>query len=390
MTGKYQDSRERRFLSDRRTPCDRRGQYANQLFSCSPGWDEQRVQYGSRYFLLTIAFIYLNYFKSFSWQDSSFWVMNGTLLAYAILNTFNLLHARLHPISERRFMLAMWADIAAITMVVTVDPLIMPPTLFMFLMVALGNGMRYGMKIFAQAVAGCIGGSVIALFLRLSDTGIATQPGTIITVMFLSVFLMYAYFLMTRIDHQQNRIMVNSRTDSLTGMLNRGSIYEAAENMFRNAVKTNERISLLFADLDKFKAVNDTHGHAAGDMVLAAVSDIIKRSLRQSDLAGRYGGDEFVILMPGMKGEDAEKVATRIRENVVNWSTGNRIELDISIGVSEAPQHGYSLDALLQHADRALYSSKHENLQGSVRRAADLELPEDLKQKKSVGQVHLH
>ena len=381
---------DRRYLNDRRLESDRRSQYQKQLFSCPPEWNEQCVQYVSRYLLLAISFVYLNYFKSFSLQDAAFWFMNGAMLAYAIINAVNIWHARKHPVSEKRFTFAMWTDIVAITLVASIDPIQGSPTLLLFLMIALGNGMRYGMKMFAQAVAGCIAGAVISLVPHLGDTGIIAQQGTVISVTFLSMFLLYAYFLMTHIDRRQRNIIVSSRTDPLTRLLNRGSVYEVADTMFRNAVKNKDRIALLFADLDTFKAVNDTHGHAAGDAVLATVADIIKRSLRETDIAGRFGGDEFIILMPGMTGEAAEKVATRMRQNVVNWSAGNGIELDISIGVSEAPQHGYSLDVLLEHADRALYSSKHEKSSGVVRRAADVVQSKELEQFSVSETIRLH
>ena len=377
MSDSARKQSNRRYLQDRRLDSDRRGQYQKQLFCCPPEWKEQCTQHISRYVLLIIAAVYLNYFKSFSLQEASFWIMNGTLLVYAAINTFSVWHARKHPVSDKRFLLAMCIDILAITLVASVDPVSGSPTLLLFLMVALGNGMRYGMKIFAQAVIGCIAGAVISLVPHILDSSIMVQQNTVLMVGFLSMFMLYAYFLMTRIDRRQQNIIFSSRTDSLTTLLNRGALYEVAESMFRNAVKRNDNVALLFADLDKFKAVNDTHGHARGDFVLSAVADIIKRSLRQSDIAGRYGGDEFVVLMPGMGGEAAEIVASRIRVNIVNWATGNGIELDISIGVSEAPQHGYTLDSLLAHADRALYSSKNEESSGVVRRAIDVEMSKE-------------
>ncbi|MDH5190470.1 MAG: GGDEF domain-containing protein [Gammaproteobacteria bacterium] len=386
----FREQSERRYQQDRRAVCDRRGQYQQQLFSSLPEWNEQCIQYISRYLLLAISFVYLNYFKPLSFQDATFWVMNGTLLSYALINTINILHARKYPVSEKRFLITMWIDIVAVTLVVLVDPVPGSPTLLLFLMVALGNGMRYGMRMFAQAVTGCIAGAAISLLPQLGGAGSVAQQGTVITVIFLSIFLLYAYFLMTRIDRRQRNIIVSSRTDQLTTLLNRGSLYEVADTMFRNAAKNNEHIALLFADLDKFKAVNDTHGHAVGDVVLTAVADIIKRSLRQSDIAGRFGGDEFVILLPNMTGEQAEKVATRMRENVVNWAAGNGVELDISIGVSDAPQHGYSLDVLLEHADRALYSSKRERQAGSVRRAIDIKKSKEAGVFSKSESIHLH
>ena len=120
-------------------------------------------------------------------------------------------------------------------------------------------------------------------------------------------------------------------------------------------------------DIDFFKSVNDTYGHAAGDLVLKTVSRIIKLQLRDYDIAGRYGGEEFAVLLPFTKLEEAKMVAERLRKAVENKkidiskinteSPQKNISVTISLGVAEY-NNGDSEDILLQNADKALYKAK--------------------------------
>lgn len=120
-------------------------------------------------------------------------------------------------------------------------------------------------------------------------------------------------------------------------------------------------------DIDFFKSVNDTYGHAAGDLVLKTVSRIIKLQLRDYDIAGRYGGEEFAVLLPFTKLEEAKMVAERLRKAVENKkidiskinteSPQKNISVTISLGVAEY-NNGDSEDTLLQNADKALYKAK--------------------------------
>jgi len=115
---------------------------------------------------------------------------------------------------------------------------------------------------------------------------------------------------------------------------------------------------MLFADLDKFKAVNDDLGHAAGDLVLKQFAEIIKTSIRSSDVAARFGGDEFVILLENTRPEVAEYVATRIQQQVNYWANENSIAVSVTFGLGEAPTHGDNFHSILEQVDKALYHSK--------------------------------
>lgn len=150
--------------------------------------------------------------------------------------------------------------------------------------------------------------------------------------------------------------------DETSGIANRRHAMGQIQQVFEAAVDTLAPVSLLMVDLDLFKQVNDQFGHPAGDIVLRDVATLCSRLIRSVDIIGRYGGDEFVIALPGVSAAEAQKVAERIRA-AVEQSTfhheGREIRLTVSIGLITAtlgPDAG--LDALLMGADQALYTSK--------------------------------
>jgi diguanylate cyclase (GGDEF)-like protein len=151
-------------------------------------------------------------------------------------------------------------------------------------------------------------------------------------------------------------------TDTLTGLANRRYFIELAERVFYQAQRYNRPLSVVMIDVDNFKHINDTFGHAAGDEVLRAVARRMQEVLRRSDILGRYGGDEFVMLLPETGQEGARRMTERLRAAVATMA-GALPELDapvsLSIGlVSATRMASLTLDALLQYADKALYASK--------------------------------
>lgn len=151
-------------------------------------------------------------------------------------------------------------------------------------------------------------------------------------------------------------------TDTLTGLANRRYFIELAERVFYQAQRYNRPLSVVMIDVDNFKHINDTFGHAAGDEVLRAVARRMQEVLRRSDILGRYGGDEFVMLLPETGQEGARRMTERLRAAVATMA-GALPELDVpvslSIGlVSATRMASLTLDALLQYADKALYASK--------------------------------
>jgi len=150
--------------------------------------------------------------------------------------------------------------------------------------------------------------------------------------------------------------------DTLTGLANRRYFLELAERAFYQAQRYNRPLSVVMIDVDNFKHINDTFGHAAGDQVLAGLASRMQQVLRRSDILGRYGGDEFVVLLPETGQEGARRMTERLREAVARTSHSiGQIDLPVSLSVGVSSSFGMTnitLDQLLQRADKALYTSK--------------------------------
>lgn len=152
-----------------------------------------------------------------------------------------------------------------------------------------------------------------------------------------------------------------AQTDPLTGVLNRRSLMERLETACLRARARGLPIALLFIDLDHFKDINDSHGHQAGDACLKAIIDPIQAELRQSDVIGRYGGEEFVVILSSADAAAAEPIAERIRSRVAGVRIGGYgapIKLTCSIGVATSDMLGVWGEHLIARADEAVYAAK--------------------------------
>lgn len=149
-----------------------------------------------------------------------------------------------------------------------------------------------------------------------------------------------------------------ANTDSLTGIMNRYRIEHLVQMALANAERYSQPFSVLLFDIDHFKQVNDTHGHEEGDRILKTLVAAIQEGLREADQLGRWGGEEFLVLVPNTRLEDAGVFAERLRDRVARTPFGLEMPVTISIGVAEwAP--GDSQRNLLARADRSMYRAKH-------------------------------
>jgi diguanylate cyclase (GGDEF)-like protein len=150
--------------------------------------------------------------------------------------------------------------------------------------------------------------------------------------------------------------------DGLTGLLNRNSILDVLHKELSRVSREGHPVSLLMVDLDRFKQINDSHGHASGDAVLRESAQRMKAAVRSYDSVGRYGGEEFVIVLPGCDGESAFTQAERVRETIAGSpfvSGPRRLQITCSIGAaSRIFPSGDDAGALLREADLALYRAK--------------------------------
>lgn len=152
-----------------------------------------------------------------------------------------------------------------------------------------------------------------------------------------------------------------ANTDSLTGLINRAGFDEAVHQAVAHGRRLSDHFALFMLDLDDFKAINDTHGHAAGDRVLRCVADLLRERLRDSDVVARLGGDEFAVLSaPGVSIEGARAIANSVLEafDKVTLDDIGGVRVTPSIGIALFPAHGTDTAALLRNADAAMYFAK--------------------------------
>lgn len=172
---------------------------------------------------------------------------------------------------------------------------------------------------------------------------------------------MVSYRLIRKVSHQNLLLEELRRVDTLTGLYGRGHWQEQAEAALRRHHASREPACMLMMDIDSFKLINDQHGHTVGDEVIRAVAHVVRGNVRATDCAGRYGGDEFAILLAGMEAAEAVAVAERIRAQTeaIRLRDLPALRMTVSIGVAAVhPRHG-SLRAWMDAADAALYVAKN-------------------------------
>ncbi|MBB4122006.1 GGDEF domain-containing protein [Martelella radicis] len=162
---------------------------------------------------------------------------------------------------------------------------------------------------------------------------------------------------------QEERLAAAARADGLTGLDNRREFDRALDARIQSSRETNQAFALLLIDVDHFKAFNDSHGHLAGDDVLRQVADVLARNARKQDRAYRYGGEEFVMIMPGLRAYEAAALAERVRkaiaEHVMILPDGSENHITVSIGISVFNPQASQPD-IVDLADKALYTAKTE------------------------------
>ena len=220
--------------------------------------------------------------------------------------------------------------------------------------------------LWARSVPAMLGGGLVGTLLA----GLHWAPDTSMRVIVACLPVMalhtisvsvVSYQLIRKTAHQNQLLVELRRVDALTGLFVRGHWQEQAEAALRRHHNTNQPACMLMMDIDHFKQINDQHGHTVGDEVIRALAHVVRGNVRASDCAGRYGGDEFAIVLPGMHARDALAIAQRIREQTEGVRLRSLPELRItsSIGVAPADHRHSSLRAWIDAADTALYAAKN-------------------------------
>lgn len=204
-----------------------------------------------------------------------------------------------------------------------------------------------------------------ALLTPMTTTADFFQSSTFGVMVFVTVLytISFAFLLLSMVKERgELRHKTAALVDPLTGLANRRAFLADAEHAIARVPKPGENISVMIADLDRFKTVNDRYGHAIGDRVLQIFAETVTRALRTSDISGRLGGEEFAFLMPRTNAMEAERIAERIRVQFCAACAnveGHPVNASVSIGVAAAVMPG-DLSDLIGAADTALYRAKAE------------------------------
>ena len=216
-------------------------------------------------------------------------------------------------------------------------------------------------SLLALQVANVLTRGVAAMFISGQAADLMQRSPLVNVYLALANFmalLMTVAFLMLATRKLQKILEQRSTHDPLTGVLNRRGFLQCFSGVRARQLRHDSPLALMALDLDLFKAINDQHGHAQGDKVLVHVAAVVMRSVRQCDFVARFGGEEFVVLLPETALPHAQQLAQRIQSQLQECQQPGLPNCTISIGIASQQTLGESLDSLLSRADAALYRAK--------------------------------
>lgn len=224
---------------------------------------------------------------------------------------------------------------------------------------------------FYYMIAAMVGGCALNALLRLLPVELVLPSGMVAGLVFVLATTVALYLTLARWDRQRSHTEESlrdlGRTDPLTGLLNRAAFAGKVTQALARTKRGQGSLGLLFLDLDGFKEINDGYGHEIGDLILREVAVRLTVGLRETDAAGRYGGDEFLLLLESANQDcgclaAAERVVKRLRHPF--HLNGQEFLLSVSVGIAQYPEDGGTPEDLLRHADQAMYIVKSEGKNG--------------------------
>ena len=290
----------------------------------------------------------------------------AVLSAIAIYSTFVLLfrYSNLFKAESRgRFAIEIQAMVAIITVMVWFTERLESPLLNLYLLVIIVSAITLGKLATMLELGLIISATVLMSYDAHGIIIFSTTFGVQLWLKFLP-FLLVGYLttmLAADLDFTKSFFKRRAETDDLTGLFNKGAFRRAMLVEENRGRRRKREFSIMVIDADNLKSVNDKFGHHAGDELIRTVAATLRSVLREDDIAARYGGDEFVVMLNGIEGELAEGVAERIRAAVNAKELGPRgahFHTSISIGIATYPNDGIDADAVFERADEALYHSK--------------------------------
>jgi diguanylate cyclase (GGDEF)-like protein len=269
--------------------------------------------------------------------------------------------------SETRWKLACetWLMVAFITWLLWQTGNIDSPLLNLYLLVLIMSGLTLGKKTTILQLMLIVAICIQIDFRSLGEISFSTSTLSGLMTKF-TPFVLTTYLvtlLAADIRFSRTALQEASETDELTGLPNRRAFLETLRREYERAVRHERTFSLLMIDADGLKPTNDHHGHPIGDRLISQIASTLRTTLRGTDACGRYGGDEFIVLLCDTPAGRALEAAERIRNAVRNTSFdagGQRIASTVSIGVATYPADARDLDDVVIAADRALYRAKEQ------------------------------
>lgn len=257
-----------------------------------------------------------------------------------------------------------WVMILFITWVLYYTGKLDSPLLNLYLMVVITSALTLGKLATLLQMLLIVACYVFLGFPEKSQVMTATSFLTTVTTQVAPLLLVAYVTTMLSADTRRALMQVKflSETDDLTGIYNRRAITVLSENMCRQAARYGRAFSVMMIDSDSLKAINDSYGHDSGNKLLRLTVQCVQNQLREADMVARYGGDEFLVVMPETPCASALGVAERIRKSIAATPLSVRdqsLQNTASIGVACFPEHGNDFETVLKKADQAMYASKN-------------------------------
>ncbi len=247
------------------------------------------------------------------------------------------------------------------------------PSVILVAMLAMDKAAVGGPTFLARCLTAQVAAAVGVAFLfgiepQVMQSGIAARLAAVPLLLCYPIMVgLTAYQLAKRVRRQNVELAALSSTDGLTRLPNHTAWLEAVEREFARSKREGHPASVLMIDLDHFKAINDKHGHQAGDEVLRGVAEVLSEALRLHDVPGRYGGEEFGVLLPGSDASGAEAIAERVRTKIEWASFAGELKVTASIGCAAIEGTDLFAASWVARADRALYAAKAAGRNRSMR-----------------------
>ncbi|MGM0639326.1 MAG: GGDEF domain-containing protein [Pseudomonadota bacterium] len=321
-------------------------------------WDSQGVQirgfsaglYQIEWLLVTVVILYLVIMGLPT--DGGLAVLAATVVYFI----FSLLASRLRFFGERqRWLLALhtWAMIGFITWFLYSTEGVTGPLASLYLLAVVTSALTLGVLVTMLEVAAIAACQLLLIHFLGTDILTTANLAPVGTSIFALLIVGYLTASLVHAIHVSNRTLLQMASrDPLTGLYNRRAFDELIKPIHQMSKRSQRPYSVIAMDMDGLKRINDTEGHSAGDQAIRGLAQRLMECKRSSDVLARYGGDEFVMLLPETDAEGSK----RMMERLINAVKDDK--LSISVGLAAYPEHGNALEELLDHADSAMYFSK--------------------------------